>query len=204
MMSRPNQLTILRMAITPAFVVTLLSESMFYKYLSVALFVAASLTDWYDGYMARKSGNTTVWGKFLDPLADKVLTISALVAFGLLGKIAWWMVWVIALRDLLITGLRSYSMLKGTPMVTSNLAKWKTALQMAAIYLVLVYILVERGANNSAVVRFAESYAIVYNLMFFITLFSAVTGVHYLYDNRGYLKTIALAFYRAVVPTNIR
>jgi len=192
------------MVLTPVFLVTFLSESLFYKYVSVALFFVASLTDWYDGYMARKSGKTTLWGKFLDPLADKVLTITALVAFGVLGKIAWWMVWVIALRDILITALRSYAMLKGTPMVTSNLAKWKTALQMSAIYLILLYILVEQGSQGSAFVHFVESHAIVYNLMFFITLFSAATGLHYLVDNRGYLKTIALAFYRAVVPTNIR
>lgn len=204
MMSRPNQLTLLRMALTPAFLITFLSESLVYKYLSVALFVAASLTDWYDGYMARKYGKTTAWGKFLDPLADKVLTLSALVAFGLLGKIAWWMVWVMVLRDVLITGLRSYAMLKGTPMVTSILAKWKTATQMGAIYLVLLFAVVEVSNPNSGLVKLVESRAIIYNLMFFITLFSVVTGGHYLYDNRRYLKTLALAFYRAVIPTNIR
>lgn len=203
-MSRPNQLTLLRMILTPAFVVAFLSESLLYKYISVVLFVVASLTDWYDGYMARKSGKTTTWGKFLDPLADKILTISALVAFGLLGKVPWWMVWVMALRDLFITGLRSYAMLKGTPMVTSNLAKWKTATQMTAIYLVLLYVLVEAANGASAIVTLVESYAVIYNMMFFITLFSVVTGLHYLYDNRGHLKTLALAFYRAVVPTDIR
>ena len=75
----PNQLTLLRVVLTPVFALLLTSEASFNKQLSLAVFVIAALTDWYDGWVARKFGNISRWGKFLDQLADKVLSSSALL-----------------------------------------------------------------------------------------------------------------------------
>jgi CDP-diacylglycerol---glycerol-3-phosphate 3-phosphatidyltransferase len=80
-MTLPNQLTILRIFLTPVFVALFLSENVFLKQLSVPVYIVAALTDWYDGWFARKFGYMTKWGRFLDPLADKILTSSAFIAF---------------------------------------------------------------------------------------------------------------------------
>src|SRR5512140_1603472 len=89
----PNQLTLLRIVLTPVFVMFLLSDSSLYLQLSLIVFVIAALTDWYDGWIARKMGYVSRWGKFLDPLADKVLSSAALLAFVALGLVSAWMVW---------------------------------------------------------------------------------------------------------------
>ncbi|MBI4535095.1 MAG: CDP-alcohol phosphatidyltransferase family protein, partial [Ignavibacteriae bacterium] len=81
----PNQLTLLRVVLTPVFVVMLLSTSSLQKQISLVVFIIAALTDWYDGWVARKLGYISRWGKFLDPLADKILSSSALLAYVYLG-----------------------------------------------------------------------------------------------------------------------
>src|SRR6185503_6314128 len=101
-MSLPNSLTILRIFLTPVFVVLLLSDSPFERQLSVVVYVVAALTDWYDGWVARRYGSMSRWGKFLDPLADKILSSAALLAFVALGLIDAWMVWVVVGRDVVI------------------------------------------------------------------------------------------------------
>ncbi|OYV87919.1 MAG: CDP-diacylglycerol--glycerol-3-phosphate 3-phosphatidyltransferase, partial [Ignavibacteriae bacterium 37-53-5] len=97
-MTLPNQLTILRILLTPIFVALFISERLILKQVSVLVFAIAALTDWYDGWVARKLGKVTRWGIFLDPLADKVLTSAAFIAFAWLGLVQWWMVWVIVVR----------------------------------------------------------------------------------------------------------
>ena len=73
------------------------------------VYVVAALTDWYDGWVARKYGYVSRWGKFLDPLADKILAAAALFSFVALNLVDGWMVWIVVVRDFLITGLRSYA-----------------------------------------------------------------------------------------------
>src|SRR5512139_4091178 len=91
----PNQLTLLRVALTPVFVVLLLSGSPIQLQISLVIYIIAALTDWYDGWAARKLGTITRWGKFLDPLADKILSSAAMLAFVGLGLIDAWMVWIV-------------------------------------------------------------------------------------------------------------
>ena len=126
-MNLPNQLTILRIILTPVFVFLLFIEGSVFKYCSLIVFVLASLTDWYDGYAARKFGEITMWGQFLDPLADKILVSSGFICFSILGYTPAWMVLIIVGRDFLITGLRSYAILKGQPIHTNFFAKCKTS-----------------------------------------------------------------------------
>lgn len=102
----PNQLTVLRIILTPVFVYLFLMDDPVLKQISLGVFILAAITDWYDGWLARKFNYITAWGKFLDPLADKILTSSAFFAFVFLGVLPLWMVIVIAARDFFVTFLR--------------------------------------------------------------------------------------------------
>ncbi|MDZ7261614.1 MAG: CDP-diacylglycerol--glycerol-3-phosphate 3-phosphatidyltransferase [candidate division KSB1 bacterium] len=209
-MSLPNQLTVLRIILTPVFVILLFMEHIYFKYVSFVVFLIATLTDWYDGYAARKFGYVTVWGKFLDPLADKILMSSAFISLNLLGYIKLWMVVVIVFRDFLITALRSYAMFKGQPIITSNLARWKTVSQMAAVYFILVYFLVEKSSIPPGELLFVKvimnkinEVQFIDKLMLFVTFLTVATGVLYLVENRRHIKNMILAFYRVFIPSDL-
>ena len=139
-MSVPNSVTIFRIILTPVFLLLLLSESSFDKQLSLIVFFIAAITDWYDGWLARRYSVTTRTGKFLDPLADKILTLATLFAFVNLNLIDTWMVWVIVIRDILITSLRTYAEYKDQPIVTSKTAQAKTFGEYIIIYYILYFI----------------------------------------------------------------
>lgn len=207
-MSLPNQLTVFRIVLTPLFAVTLTFESVYFKYGSFFIFILASLTDWGDGYLARKSGKITSTGKYLDPLADKLLTTTAFAVFTYLGYVKLWMFLAIAARDVVITTLRSYATSTSKPLVTSHSAKWKTGCQMAAIYLIFIWMIAKETYHGSepmpAALEFVESWHLISLLMLFVTTFTVTTGVSYLYENRRHLKSLAIAFYRVFVPTNVR
>ena len=106
--------------------------------MALMIFIVASITDAYDGYYARKYNEITTEGKFLDPLADKILVSSAFISFALLGIIDFWMVGIIVFRDLFVTGLRMAMEQKGRTMVTSLVAKLKTSAQMIIITFILL------------------------------------------------------------------
>ncbi|MFQ5824095.1 MAG: CDP-diacylglycerol--glycerol-3-phosphate 3-phosphatidyltransferase [bacterium] len=207
-MSLPNQLTVLRMILTPLFAVALIFEHLFFKYLSLIIFVLASLTDWYDGYFARKHGSVTRAGKYLDPLADKLLISTAFGIFTFLGYVQLWMFMVIALRDILITGLRSYAISRGKLFATSIWAKWKTATQMFAIYCIFIWMIVESSYSQEIAAPVfltkIKDWDLLGKLMVIVTIYTVTTGVSYLYENRQHLKSLAVAFYRVFVPTNVR
>lgn len=205
-MSFPNQLTVLRMILTPLFAVTLTFKGIHFKYLSFFIFILASLTDWYDGYVARKFGSTTQTGKYLDPLADKLLVSTAFGIFAYLRIVPIWMFLVIALRDIVITGLRAYAITTGKPFETSSFAKWKTVCQMVSIYLLFLWMIAqhEYGKSMPAIMQMIENWNLVWSVMLFVTLYTLITGVSYLYENRSHLKSLAIAFYRVFVPTNVR
>ncbi|OGV22444.1 MAG: CDP-diacylglycerol--glycerol-3-phosphate 3-phosphatidyltransferase, partial [Stygiobacter sp. RIFOXYC12_FULL_38_8] len=134
----PNQLTVLRIILTPIFIVLFLSDDPLLIQISLGVFLAAALTDWYDGWLARKFNYITEWGKFMDPLADKILTSTAFFGFVSLGILEFWMVLVIVVRDFLITLLRAYADYRKVSFTTSNLAKWKTFSQMFFLYYLLI------------------------------------------------------------------
>lgn len=134
----PNQLTVLRIILSPIFLFFFLSENPLFKQISIGIFIVAALTDWYDGWLARKFNYITNWGKFWDPLADKILTSIAFIGFVILGVLPLWMVIIILVRDFIITILRAYADYKGASFPTSVYAKWKTFIQMAFLYYLLV------------------------------------------------------------------
>lgn len=190
----PNQLTLLRILLTPVFVFLLVSGSPFSMQLSLVVFVVAALTDWYDGWIARKMGHSSRWGKFLDPLADKVLSSSALLAFVSLNLVEGWMVWIVIARDFLITGLRSYAEYLDRPIVTTRGAQAKTFGQFVVIYYILILyvgrsivpVYQEFGPTIDALMH----PKVLFGMMLLVTLSTAGTGIAYVFDNRKVLREL--------------
>ena len=154
--------------------------------MALLVFIIASVTDAYDGYYARKYNQETPEGKFLDPLADKILVSSAFISFALLNIIEFWMVGLIIFRDLFVTGLRMAMEKKGMSMVTSLIAKLKTSTQMTIIIFTLV-VLGLKGLSLAWAIPILEiitRHKIIYNLTLFTTIFTVLTGITYLFTNR--------------------
>ncbi len=145
------------------------------------------LTDWYDGWVARRWGYVTRWGTFLDPLADKIVTSAALIGFIYLNLVPAWTVWVIVIRDIAITFLRSYAELKGKPFDTSRMAKTKTFLQFALIYYILLAYVARdteyfRSLFGPLLDRLLEQ-SLLYACMAVIAAITLLTGVLYVIGN---------------------
>ncbi len=139
-MNLPNKLTVLRVILVPFFVAFLLlsksSESL--KWIALILFIAASLTDLLDGKIARKYNLVTTFGKFMDPLADKVLTISGMICLIELGRIPSWIVVIIVAREFIISGFRLIATEHGIVIAANYWGKFKTTFQMIMIILMIV------------------------------------------------------------------
>jgi CDP-diacylglycerol--glycerol-3-phosphate 3-phosphatidyltransferase len=190
----PNQLTVLRIILTPVFLFLFLSGDPLLIQISSVVFIIAAITDWYDGWLARKFNYITEWGKFLDPLADKVLTLTAFMGFVIIGVLPLWMVILIILRDLIITLLRLYADYKKINFTTSKSAQWKTFLQMFFLYyLLLVYTLKTFNYLNRNYITLLNSlldHTVIYYVMFVITVFTMVTGITYLLSNWSLIKAL--------------
>jgi len=135
----PNILTMMRIAAIPLMVYLLLSGERESSFWAAALFSAASFTDWLDGFLARKMGIVTVFGKFLDPIADKLVVMAALIMIIPLGRVPAWMVLVILGREIIITGLRGIASSEGIVIEASDLGKFKTIFQIVAIIALLLH-----------------------------------------------------------------
>ncbi len=135
----PNALTMLRIVAVPVIVVALLDETKNGDVIAAALFALAALTDGLDGYIARRRQEVTTFGKLMDPLADKLLVIAALIALVSLGRLAAWVAMVIIARELAVTGLRALAIEQGVVLSASWLGKLKTGLQVAAIIGLIVW-----------------------------------------------------------------
>ncbi len=138
-MNLPNKLTVLRIVLVPVFVAVILSNCFGdnSKWVALAIFIIASLTDLLDGKIARKYGLVTNFGKFMDPLADKMLVCSALICLVELNRIYSWMVIIIVVRDFVISGFRLVAVENGRVIAANNWGKFKTASQMVMICLLI-------------------------------------------------------------------
>lgn len=133
MLNLANKITLLRILMTPLVVVLLYFQGPTLCIFAALVFIFAAITDWMDGYIARHSGMVTSMGKFLDPLADKVLICSVLIMFVQLGWAPAWVVIVIVCRELVVTGLRAMAIDEGIVLAADKFGKAKTVLQIAAI-----------------------------------------------------------------------
>lgn len=139
LMNLPNILTLSRIAAVPIVVFLLLFESKQSCFWAAVVFTVASMTDWLDGYLARKWGIVTILGKFLDPLADKLIVMAALIMLIPLGRVPAWAVLVILSRELIVSGIRSIASTEGIVIAASDLGKYKTIFQMIAIVGLLLH-----------------------------------------------------------------
>src|SRR3989440_3039370 len=130
----PNVLTVLRILAVPVIVVALLAATPNGDALAAGVFALAALTDGLDGYFARSRGAVTTFGKLMDPLADKLLIVAALISLVSLHRLAAWVAMVIIARELAVTGLRALAAERGVVIAASWLGKVKTILQVAALF----------------------------------------------------------------------
>ena len=140
-MNTPNKLTIARMIIVPFLVIFLLTGwgGEANRYISLTLFVVASVTDWFDGYLARKNNLVTNFGKFMDPLADKLLVCSAMICMIDLKRLSAWFVIIIIAREFIISGFRLIAAENGIVIAANYWGKFKTVSQMIMIILLILH-----------------------------------------------------------------
>lgn len=139
-MNLPNKLTVLRVCMVPFFVIFMLWDGLGAagRYTAAVIFILASATDWLDGYLARKNNLVTDFGKFMDPIADKLLVCSAMICLVEQGSLAAWMVIIIIGREFIISGFRLVASDKGVVIAASYWGKFKTVFQMIMVILLIL------------------------------------------------------------------
>ena len=175
-MNLPIILTVLRVIMIPFFVVMLMLDggaNQMYRYIAAAIFIIASFTDFLDGSIARKYGLVTNFGKFMDPLADKLLVCSALICLIELGQLPAWMVLIIISREFIISGFRLVASDNGVVIAASYWGKWKTVFQMISVILLIVNV---------------EALSMITNIALWIALaLTVISLVDYIVKNIGIL-----------------
>lgn len=165
-MNLANKITLLRIILVPVFLVFISLKVSLGVYIATAVFIIAALTDKLDGYIARSRNQITTLGKFMDPLADKLLVAAALVSLTELGRLPSWMVMIIIAREFAVTGLRTIAASEGVIIAASWWGKLKTATQIVAIIAALINL---------------PYYGI---LIWIAVIITVVSGVDYFYKNR--------------------
>ena len=199
-MNLPNKLTLSRVIMVPFFVVFILlvPQYLYFKWIALAIFIIASLTDLLDGKIARKYNLVTNFGKFMDPLADKLLVCSALIAMSSLGVIPAWITIVIIAREFIISGFRLIAAEKGVVIAASMWGKWKTTFQMVMLCVQMVvmdqYVSVNGNiaANGLYVVTpFYQVLMMIGSITMYIALILTVVSlIDYLLKNKYVLKDV--------------
>src|SRR6056297_1033270 len=173
-MNTANKLTFLRIIMIPVFMFTVLSNNLVLNKISLVIFIVAALTDTLDGYIARNYNQITNLGKFLDPLADKLLVISALICFVYTNILSPWIVIIVIARELMITGFRTIAAKEGIVLAANIFGKIKTVIQMiTVIYTIFIY---------SQILNYNTTlYYLLWGLTAVITVYS---GYRYIWDNK--------------------
>lgn len=184
----PNILTISRVVITPLFLAAILIEQLPHRFLiACAIFSIASITDALDGYLARKNNQITNFGKFLDPIADKVLTTSALLAFMSMGLCNIWIVMLVLTREFAIASVRMIAASNGVVIPANVWGKIKTVSQMVFTILIMLlgeaYYVVE-NLNAELFAKLPDLSLISNGLLWITAIFTVISGVIYLIDSR--------------------
>ena len=137
--SHPNFLTMFRIVASPALVILIHFPNKFFMFMATLLFSLAAITDFFDGFLARRRGLVSNFGKIVDPLADKILIITTLIMLSSHGWAPVWLVCVIIWRELAVTGLRNFVAANSEDVSASNMGKYKTGFQIAAIIPLLIH-----------------------------------------------------------------
>ncbi len=179
-MNTPNKLTLLRTALVPFFMAFLLIDSIPYNYVwALVIFIVASITDALDGYLARKYNQITTFGKFLDPLADKVLVVAAIVCFIELGLASSVAVVAIITREFMVTSIRLVAVSsEGKVIAAGNLGKIKTIISMISIIAILLMLSISQFMILSLPIL-----TISHVLMWITAGITIISGIQYLIEN---------------------
>jgi len=183
----PNRLTSYRILLTLIFIPLIFTRGLWPKALALATFILASFTDYWDGKIAREKGQTSRFGKLMDPIADKVLTLSAFIAFVFMGLIPAWTVFLIFIRDLVVTGWRFFLPLGEDSQSARKSGKYKTVLQFAWITGVLLFLFAKETSGWRPEWT-ATSYRFIYWSMCFIVAVTLWTGIRYILKNQEALN----------------
>lgn len=193
-MNLPNKLTVLRIILVPFFIASLLVSFPHHYAVALIFFIIASVTDYFDGKIARKHNLVTDFGKFLDPLADKILVISALICFVSLGICDSILVIIVLFREFAVTSVRLVAASQGNVVAANIFGKIKTVTQMVAIIAVFLLQYTLELANFGIVPVNANLdltfifYVIGEILLWISTFFAILSGVIYIYQNKKYIS----------------
>lgn len=192
-MNLSNKLTVSRIVLAFVFMGFLLLPGLANKVIAFVIFCVASLTDLLDGWIARRRNEISDLGKLLDPVADKVLVLSAFMSFVEMNIIAAWMVVIIIVRELLITGLRIFAVKKGKVLEAGASGKHKTVSQMVTIIFILIVLIArELGAQKgfwTMRIDTAANISILFLMMVTIGL-TVSSGFSYLWGNRHIIRSL--------------
>ena len=180
-MNLANKLTLLRVALVPVFMVFLLMDGIWFQAAALIVFIIASLTDMYDGKIARKYNQITTFGKFADPLADKMLTTAAFLVFMQHGIINSWALMIILVREFTVSGVRLAAAGDGTVIAASYFGKLKTVAQMIAIIATIVIVNLPFISHSIAALISAA-------LIWISIVFTVLSGADYLIKNWHLMK----------------
>lgn len=176
-MNTPNKLTVGRMILVPFMLLFLLTDigGAANRYIALAIFVVASVTDWFDGYLARKNNLVTNFGKFMDPLADKLLVCSAMICMIELDRLPAWIVVVIIAREFIISGFRLIAAENGVVIAANYWGKFKTVSQMIMIILLILH--------------FGGAFMILEQIFIWLSLaLTIISLITYIWQNRSVLS----------------
>jgi CDP-diacylglycerol--glycerol-3-phosphate 3-phosphatidyltransferase len=183
-----NKLTLFRILLAFIFVCFIYVQSWMANLIALLIFILAGVTDFLDGRLARRQMEITEFGKFIDPIADKILVFAALVSFVDLNLVPGWMVIAILTRDFLINGLRFLSAKKGIVLSSNQLAKHKTFSQMAAIFIILSGLIIKDISVNFSVFwksHYSDYFSTVtFIIMLIVVIMSLFSGIMYMLSNR--------------------
>jgi len=189
-MNIANKLTISRIVLTFIFMAFLFMKGLTFKILALATFSLAAWTDFLDGYLAKRRNEISDFGKFMDPIADKILVLSAFLAFVEMKLVPAWIVVIIVFREFLITGLRIIALARGEVIEAGMGGKHKTVSQIVSIYVILFFIIFRESStrvfgfwNENLEFLLKE---IIFYLMLFTAFLTLASGISYLVKNRRF------------------
>ncbi|MFH1846258.1 MAG: CDP-diacylglycerol--glycerol-3-phosphate 3-phosphatidyltransferase [Candidatus Omnitrophota bacterium] len=190
-MNLPNKITLTRIGLVFVFMFFLFLKGVGPKITALGIFLIAALTDYLDGFIAKKYNISSDFGKIMDPVADKVLTLAAFLAFVELELVPAWMVVIIILRELIITSIRLIALRKQEVLAAGRAGKQKTFSQMFSIFVILVFIIIkEAGVGTFGFWNSGFEYwykQVIFLLMLVTVSLTIISGVSYMVKNKKYL-----------------
>lgn len=187
-MNTPNKLTFTRIILAFICIGFILWDTVSSISIAFAVFILASVTDYLDGFLARKHSNISDLGKILDPIADKILIIGTFLSFLQLGVINVWLVVAIMVREFILTSVRLYGLSKGIVMEAKSFGKHKTLSQVLAIVFIFIVLIVFKLHPQGPGINFFY-YKVIPLVMWYVVIITLFSGIHYFWVNRKSIIT---------------